>query len=157
MRNNKLMSILVAFAVMFGVVGAASTPAVASGFVPIVAPAPAAKAALPICASAAICFADLPDGVSNEGLPATVARNTCKTLIYVDQASRVDNESNYRWYVYTGPNCTGTRGIIYPHTDGRMAFPFDNSINCAVRTSSTTIAPESFRKTGNAVDWALAG
>jgi hypothetical protein len=105
-----------------------------------------AQAALPICASGGICFSPVSGGLSQEGFAsASAPRNSCLNMRYPNTAVRVDNESNYRWIVFTGPNCTGTAGTIYPHTDGNMSGIYLRNLESLYRTSSTTVAPAGAR------------
>lgn len=115
-------------------------------------PGGAAHAALPICASGAICFADLPDpSPSFEGLSHSIPRNTCIPLSRPNVTSYIDNETAVQWRVYTGAGCTGTMGLIFAHSAGPMAAPFDNSIDAVSRTANPGAAPGVSLLKGNAV------
>lgn len=53
--------------------------------------------------------------------------------------SYIDNRlTGYRWYVYTGSGCTGTRGTIYPRSQGSMNSTFNNNIRSYYRTQYTS-------------------
>lgn len=96
-----------------------------------------AEAKTAICANGSICFADLHGGVSTDSRSGTVPRNTCINLTHPNTASRIDNETGVQWKVFLGWGCSDTPvGIIYAHTDGEMAAPYDNSISSVVRTST---------------------
>ncbi len=113
---KRIIGVLAAIAIMLGV-SAVPAEAVAT------------------CSSSGICFyhnsADLPIAGYNY---QTAPLNVCKP-VPDNQTRYVDNNTGSQWYVWTGTNCTGTRGTIYAHTEGPMAGVYYDSIGSTKRIS----------------------
>jgi len=75
-------------------------------------------------------------------VPEDMPRNQCQR--HSPWASYIRNYSPFRIWIYTGFDCTGTRGVIYPNSQGSMNTTFNNTTDGSVRTSqlSRFIGPE---------------
>lgn len=104
----------------------------ASATIALAAATPA-HAALPICASNAICFAE--GGISFQSYTGDIARNSCRS-VQDNRTEYIDNETAVQWRVFTTTNCTGTVGVVYAHSSGTMSGIWWRSIGSTYRTSS---------------------
>jgi len=92
----------------------------------------------PGCYNNWFCMHDTP--TSNPFLPIDVydtVLNQCVGGIS-PITGHITNNTNFRWIVSTSNDCAANRGIIYPHTAGNMASPWNNNIRGIFRTSSTS-------------------
>jgi hypothetical protein len=113
--------ILATLAVMVGLVAISASPA----------------AAVSTCSSSGICFYASPTALPIAGYNYQTPALVCQP-VPDNQTTYIDNNTQYRWYVWTGTNCTGTRGPIYPHSEGSMTGAFYRTIGSTWRTTLTS-------------------
>jgi|SRR4051812_34933428 hypothetical protein len=132
MVRNKVASLILFVSLLFGfTVGVQNNAQAETLATPPVAVAKA------VCASNTICFSDLPNGLPFQGISGNVTRNVWITLQRVNVTSYIENNVGVQWKVSTGGTCgTGNVGTIFSNSSGNMAFPYDNSIDCTLRTST---------------------
>lgn len=123
MLKKIITTVAIAVMASLGIVAVGATPALASG-----------------CGSnAGICFY-ANSGTAEPAFKMYSALEAAGHCLDVQDniTSEIWNTSQWRWYVYTTNNCTGTPGIIYPGSFGPMRGAWDNSIKATKKTTQTS-------------------
>lgn len=89
-----------------------------------------------LCNVTAICFSKSSTLIPFQGFFGSIPRGVCHNLTAPNATRWITNNTGTQWRVWTGPNCTGTSGIIFSHSDGPMAGIYYDNLESTYRTSA---------------------